>query len=158
MSPIDALAASALARAMQESRWLAPAALAAHLGGVAVLLGTIAVVDLRLLGLWRGLSVRRLAGRLLPWTAASFLVIVPAGLLMFVAHAGELIDSGVFALKMGFILAASVNAGIFHAGAYRGAAAWDAGRMPPPAARLAGGLSLALWLGVLACGFLLPER
>lgn len=55
MSPIDALAASALARAMQESRWLGPAALAAHLGGVAVLLGTIAVVDLRLLGLWRGL-------------------------------------------------------------------------------------------------------
>ncbi len=77
---------------------------------------------------------------------------------MFVANADELIGSGVFALKMGFILAAGVNAGIFHAGAYRGAAAWDVERIPPPAARLAGGLSLALWLAVLACGFLLPEN
>lgn len=158
MSPTEALAASALARAMHESRWLAPAVLAAHLGGVAVLLGTIATVDLRLLGLWRALPVRRLARRLLPWTVGSFLLIVPAGLLLFVAHADELIDSGVFALKMGLILAAGANAGVFHAGAYRGAAAWDVGRMPPPAARLAGGLSLALWLSVLACGFLLPEH
>jgi len=149
---------TALASAIQESRWLGPAALAVHLAGVAVLLGTIAAVDLRLLGLWRHKPVRRLTARLLPWTAGSFLLIVPAGLLMFVAHAGELIDSGVFALKMGLIFAAGVNAAVFHAGAYRGAAAWDVDAMPPPAARLAGALSLALWLSVVVCGALLPEH
>jgi len=157
VTPIGALEASSFGAAMRGVPWLQPAALSVHLAGVALLLGTIAVVDLRLLGLWRAKSVRRLTARLVPWTAGSFLLIVPAGLLMFVAHAGELVDSGVFALKMGFILAAGVNAGMFHAGAYRGAAAWDAGRMPPPVARLAGGLSLALWLAVITCGFLLPE-
>jgi hypothetical protein len=129
-----------------------------HLGGVALLLGTIVAVDLRLLGLWRHKPLRRLAARLLPWTAASFALIVPAGLLMFVAHADVLIDSGVFVLKMGLILAAGVNAAVFHSGAYRGAAAWDVDAMPPPAARLAGALSLALWLSVVVCGALLPEQ
>ncbi|HEX5091715.1 MAG TPA: hypothetical protein VFV84_03395 [Burkholderiales bacterium] len=148
---------SALAAAIQESRWLGPTAFAMHLAGVALLLGTISVVDLRLLGLWRRMPVRRLTARLLPWTAASFLLIVPAGLLMFLAHADVLIDSGVFALKMGLILAAGVNAAVFHTGAYRGAAAWDVDRMPPPVARLAGGLSLALWLSVVACALSLPH-
>jgi hypothetical protein len=158
MTPLGALDASALAVAMRESRWLGTAALTAHLAGVAALLATIVVVDLRLLGLWRGWAVRQLAARLLPWTAGSFLLILPAGLLLFVAQAGTLVDSGVFATKMGLILAAGVNAGIFHAGAFRGAAAWDVDRMPPAAARIAGAVSLVLWLAVIACGFLLPER
>jgi hypothetical protein len=128
-----------------------------HLAGVSVLLGTVAVVDLRLLGLCRRWPVRRLARRLLPWTAASFLLIVPSGLLMFVAHAGVLIDSGAFALKMGLIMAAGVNAAVFHVGVFRGAAGWDVERMPPLAARLAGALSLALWAAVVACGLSLPE-
>jgi len=149
---------TALAAAIEDSRWLGPAALAVHLAGVALLLGTIAAVDLRLLGLWRHKPVRRLSARLLPWTAASFALIVPAGLLMFVAHADELIDSGVFVVKMGLILAAGVNAAVFHAGAYRSASAWDVGVAPPPAARLAGALSLALWLSVVVCGALLPEH
>jgi hypothetical protein len=148
---------NAVAAAVHGSRWLGPAALATHLTGVTVLLGSIAVVDLRLLGLWRRIPVRRLTARLLPWTAASFLLIVPAGLLMFLAHADTLIGSGVFALKMGFILAAGVNAAVFHTGAYRSAGGWDVERMPPPAAKLAGGLSLALWLSVLACGLSLPD-
>ena len=157
MSPAAALESSPLAAAVQASSWLGPAALTVHLLGVGVLLATITVVDLRLLGFWRDRSMRRLASRLLPWTAGAFLLIVPAGLLMFAAQAGALVDSGVFALKMGLVLAAGANAGIFHAGAYRGVAAWDTGCAPPPAARLAGALSLTLWLAVIACGFLLPD-
>lgn len=147
----------ALGGFMRDIAWLHGALLAAHVSGVVLLLGTIAVVDLRLLGLWRAKPVRRLAARLLPFTAGSLALIVPAGLLMFMARADELVDSGVFALKMGLILAAGVNAAVFHAGAYRGAAAWDTGRAPPPAARLAGAVSLTLWLSVVACGLSLPQ-
>jgi len=157
MSAAGALESSPLAAALQASPWLGPAALTVHLAGVGILIATIAVVDLRLLGLWRHRPVRRLTARLLPWTAGSFLLIVPAGLLMFAAQAGTLLDNGVFALKMGLILAAGANAGAFHAGPFRGVAAWDTGRLPPPAARLTGALSLALWLAVITCGFLLPD-
>jgi hypothetical protein len=158
MTPIGAIEASALGVAMRESGWLPTAVPTAHLFGVAVLAGSIAIVDLRLLGLWRRLSVRRFAARILPWTVASFLFIVPSGLTMFAARASELARSDLFALKMSLILAAGANAAVFHAGIYRGVANWDVERMPPPAAKIAGALSLALWSSVIACGFLLPDR
>src|SRR5258706_3010668 len=128
-----------------------------HLAGVALLLGSILVVDLRLLGLLRQRSVRPLAGRLLPWTAGSFLLIVPSGLAMFIAYAGDLIANPVFALKICLILAAGVNAALFHAGVFRTSAAWDVGAAPPLAARAAGAISLVVWLSVIACGLVLAS-
>jgi hypothetical protein len=99
--------------------------------------------------------VRRLAGHTLPWTAGAFLLIVPSGFAMFTAHAAEFIGNPVFALKMCLILGAGVNAAIFHAGVFRGAAGWDVSVMPPLAARAAGAVSLLVWISVIACGRLL---
>ena len=146
---------SALGVAMRQSLWLYPAVEIVHLAGIGLLFGSIAILDLRLLGLARDLPLRRLAAHVLPWTAASFLLIVPSGLAMFMAHASDFIASPVFVLKMGLILAAGVNAALFHAGAMRTASDWDVNRAPPRAARVAGALSLAFWLAVIACGRLL---
>jgi len=157
MTPIGAIEASVLGLAMRDSPWLSAVVKAVHLSGIAMLAGSIALLDLRLLGLRRTVPVRRLAGRVLPWTAASFLFIVPSGLAMFVARAGELIASPVFAAKICLILAACANAGIFHAGVYRSAAHWDVEVMPPVAARTAAGLSLALWVSAFTCGRLLAN-
>src|SRR5262245_36422980 len=122
MTPLGALEASALGQAIRE--WF-PVVKAVHLAGVALLLGTIVFVDLRLLGFLRQRSAKGLAGKLLPWTAGSFLLIVPTGLAMFVGYASDLVASSVFALKICLILGAGVNAAVFHAGAFRGAASWD---------------------------------
>ena len=134
------------------SVWAQPTVLTLHTMGMAVLVGASWVLDLRLLGLRRSVPVRRLAGRMLPWTAASFFLIVPSGLAMFVANAGELIANPVFAVKICLILLAGANAGIFHAGVFRRAAQWDVDVMPPIAARAAAAASLALWVSVIACG------
>jgi hypothetical protein len=103
--------------------------------------------------------VRRLAAHVLPWTAGSFLLIVPSGLLMFTAHASEFIASPVFVLKMCLILAAGLNAALFHAMVFRTADVWDSEEMrklpPPPSARVSAGVSLAIWIAVIACGRLL---
>lgn len=128
-----------------------------HVVGIAMLVGSIAVLDLRLLGFSRSLPVRRLAAHVLPWTLASFLLVVPTGLAMFVAQAGELVGSPLFALKICLILAAVSNAAVFYAGIYRGAARWDADVMPPFAARASAALSLLLWISVIACGRLLAQ-
>ncbi|HXU41659.1 MAG TPA: hypothetical protein VN675_04990 [Burkholderiales bacterium] len=149
MTPLAGLEASAFGQAVRD--WF-PLVKAVHLAGIALLIGTIAVVDLRLLGLLRDRSVRTLATRLLPWTAGSFLLIVPSGLAMFVGYASELIASQVFVLKICLILCAGANAAVFHAGAFRSAASWDAGVAPPAAARTAGAVSLALWASVITCG------
>lgn len=153
--PIGAIEASGLGQAMRQSLWLYPIVEIVHIVGLALLFGSIVVLDLRLLGFSRGISVRRFARHVLPWTAAAFVLIVPSGLAMFAAHASDFIGNSVFALKMGLILAAAINAAVFHAGPFRDASGWDVGALPPPAARLAGGLSLLLWISVIACGRLL---
>jgi hypothetical protein len=155
VAPMGAIEMSALGVAMRQSLWLYPIVEIVHLTGIALLVGSIAMLDLRLLGLSSSVPVRRLASHILPWTAASFVLIVPSGLAMFVAHAGDLIASPVFVLKICLILAAGVNAAVFHAGAFRGASDWDVNRTPPAAARVAAALSLALWVAVIACGRLL---
>jgi len=155
MTPMGAIEMSALGVAMRQSLWLYPIVEIVHLSGIALLVGSIAMLDLRLLGLSNSVPVRRLASHILPWTAASFLLIVPSGLAMFVAHANDLIGNPVFALKVCLILAAGVNAAVFHAGVFRGASDWDVNRAPPAAARVAAALSLLLWVSVIACGRLL---
>src|SRR5258706_16429373 len=106
MTPIGAIEASAFGQAMRESSWLFPAVKTIHLAGITMLLGSITMLDLRLLGVGRAFPVRRLAARALPWSAGSFALIVPSGLAMFVAHAGELIANPIFALKFCLIFAA----------------------------------------------------
>ena len=155
MPTLGLIEGTALAVAMRQSLWLYPIVEIVHLAGIALLFGSIAILDLRLLGLSRDVPLRRLAAHILPWTAASFLLIVPSGLAMFTAHAGDFIASPVFALKMGLILAAGVNAAVFHAGAMRSASDWDVNRAPPRAARVAAALSLLAWVSVIACGRLL---
>lgn len=153
--PLGALEASELGRAMREWLWLYPAVEIVHIAGIALLFGSIAVLDLRLLGFSRGVSAKQLAAHVLPWTLASFLLIVPSGFMMFAAHAADFIASGVFVLKMGLILLAGINAVLFHMGVFRTVAGWDADAPPPAAARAAAAVSLAAWIAVMACGRLL---
>lgn len=155
MSAMGAIESSALGQAMRQWLWLYPSVETVHIVGIALLVGSIAILDLRLLGLSRNLPVRQLAAHVLPWSIASFALIVPSGLAMFVAHANDLMSSPVFAVKMCLILTAGANAGIFHAGIFRSAAQWDVDVMPPPAARAAAAVSLLLWVSVIACGRLL---
>src|SRR5260221_2496609 len=143
MTPLDAIEASSLGRALRE--WY-PVLHGVHIAGVTLLFGSIALLDLRLLGLFRGVSATRFARRAVPLAAVGFLLIVPAGLGMFAAEASKLIANPVFALKLGLILLAGVNAAIFHAGAFRGVAGWDRDAPSPPAARAAAAASLAIWL------------
>jgi hypothetical protein len=157
--PLGAIEASGLGRAMREWLWLYPSVETVHIVGIGLLFGSIAMLDLRLLGFSRNIPAKRLAGHVLPWTAASFLLILPSGLMMFTAHASEFIDSPVFVVKMCLIMAAGVNAALFHAVVFRTADVWDSNEMrdlpPPPSARLSAALSLLIWIAVIACGRLL---
>ena len=156
---LGALEASGLGEAMRQWMWLYPAVEVVHIVGIGLLFGSIAVLDLRLLGFSRSVSAQKLARHVLPWSAGSFLLIVPSGLAMFSAHASEFIQSEVFVVKMLLILAAGVNAALFHSITFRTADVWDSKEMrklpPPPSARAAGAVSLLLWISVIACGRLL---
>ena len=153
--PLAAIEAMPLAVAMRHELWLYPVVEIVHIAGFVVLVGTIVVVDLRLLGLGRTLSVRALTRHVVPWSAGAFLLIVPSGLLMFTAHASDFLTNRAFQLKLLLILCAATNAALFHMSAYRSVEGWDREIAPPAAARVHAALSLALWFSVISCGRLL---
>lgn len=144
-----------LAVAMRQELWLYPSIEILHILGFVTLVGSIAMLDLRLLGLSSRLPVRLLARHLLPWTWGALLVIVPTGSMMFIAHASDFISNSAFVLKLTLISAAGLNAAAFHLGAFRSVERWDNGVATPLAARLHAAVSLAIWIGVIACGRLL---
>jgi uncharacterized protein DUF6644 len=150
-----AIEATVLAHSMRESLWLYPGVEVAHITGLAVLVGSIAMLDLRVLGVGQALPVRALARFLLPWTLGSLTIIVPSGLMMFSAHASDFIGNPAFLAKLTLLAAAGVNAALFHAVAYRGASAWDTRTRAPVAARAQAAISLALWVSIITCGRLI---
>jgi hypothetical protein len=156
---LGALEGSGLGQAMRQWLWLYPSVETVHIVGIGLLFGSIAVLDVRLLGFSRHIPARTLAKHVLPWTIGSFALIVPSGLLMFTAHATEFIESEVFILKLLLILAGFVNAAVFHTTVFRSADVWDSEEMrklpPPPSVRASAAISLVLWIAVIACGRLL---
>ena len=151
-NPIEGLA---IAKAMREELWLYPAVEIVHIIGFSILVGSVVMFDLRVLGLSRRISVRALARHLLPWSVAALLIIVPTGLLMFSAHAGDFLNNRAFQLKMALLLTAGMNAAIFHTGPFQSAAAWDTDATAPLGARISVALSLVLWFSIISCGRLL---
>jgi|SRR6516164_5583864 hypothetical protein len=147
-----------LASALRESPRLFACIETLHLLAMASIVGAAILVDLRLLGVSRTISVRALLRHALPFSLFGFLIALPTGLMMFTAYAGDYLRSPAFPVKLALILAAGVNAGVFHSGVGQRSTAWDSGVMPPPPARLAGALSLAIWIGVVVCGRMLQHR
>jgi hypothetical protein len=154
-TPLGVLESMPLAVAMRQELWLYPAVEIVHIAGLAVLVGSIVVLDLRLLGFSRSIPVSALTRHVLPWTAAAFMLIVPTGLLMFTAHAADFLTNRAFQLKLLLIMLAGVNAALFHVGTYRSVALWDRDVAPPARARAHAAVSLLLWFSVISCGRLL---
>ena len=155
MNGMQAIEASFIARWMREALWAYPAVEATHILALGLVVGSIVIVDLRLLGLSRDVPVARLSRHALPWTVGAFVVAMCTGLLMFTAHAEDFLTNRVFAIKMGLLLLAGINAGILHTGPWRSIAQWDTGVMPPGRVRFSAAVSIVIWISVVACGRLL---
>ena len=155
MTPGGTIEGLAIARAMRENLWLYPAVEIVHIVGFVLLVGSVVMFDLRVLGLSKQVSVTALARHLLPWSVAALLLIVPSGLAMFSAHANDFLGNRAFQVKMALLLAAGINAGIFHTGPFQTVAAWDTGATAPVGARVSVALSIAIWVAIIACGRLL---
>lgn len=155
MTPANPIEALAIAKAMRENLWLYPSVEIVHIVGFAILVGSVVMFDLRVLGLSKQVPVRALARHLLPWSVGALLLILPSGLLMFSAHAGDFLNNRAFQLKMALLLAAGINAAIFHTGPFRTAAEWDTNAAAPIGARISVALSILIWISVISCGRLL---
>src|SRR6185369_16976447 len=117
-----------------------------HVIAIAAVVGTIFLVDTRLIGLSSTkLSFLHISRRLLPWTWAGFALAVVTGFLMFSSNAVAYYENGAFRLKLVLMVLAAVNMLYFELVTFRTVGAWEGDAKPPLAARLAGVLSMALW-------------
>jgi hypothetical protein len=144
---------TAVSTAIRETTWLFPSIETAHVLALTLLVGTIAIFDLRLLG-WTSQrrAVTHLAKEVLPWTWGSFVVAVVSGALLFVSKAVHYYGNVAFRIKIGFLLLAGLNVLLFETVVFRSVARWDRTIPTPAAARRAGALSLVFWIGVVVAG------
>lgn len=142
-----------MASAIRTSTWLFPTIESIHVLAITIVVGSVAMFDLRLLGIAsRDRSVSELHKELLPWTWAAFACAVVAGSLLFSSDATKYYEDGPFRFKMLTLVLVGLNAAIFEFGAFRGVASWDNERRTPLSAKLAGGISLVLWIFVVGFG------
>jgi hypothetical protein len=153
-SLLKSLESFGFAVAIREGEALFPWLESIHVLAIVLVVGSIAMVDLRLLG-WasRDRSVSRLTAEVLPITWIAFVVALLTGVLMFCAKAMIYGHNIYFLLKIGFLLLAGCNMLFFHKFTQTGINTWGApDRAVPQGAKVAGGLSLLLWVCIVVFG------
>lgn len=147
---LAALAGTDVATALRLSRWGYAAVNTAHVLGIALLVGAIVPLDLKLLGLWRGSDRDALVRVLVPVAAGGLALAVTTGALLFSVRAPEYADVVVFRIKLALIATGTASAIALHLRYGR----LLAGASPLRLA-LAGALSMGCWLGALSLGRLI---
>jgi uncharacterized protein DUF6644 len=145
--------------ALHESRYLYLIILSVHVLTLCLFVGTAAIVDLRLLGLTlQTVRVSQVITRLLPWTAAGFLMMILSGALLFYAAPLLRYQNIFFRAKMVALVLAGMNVWLFHRTIYCSVAEWDLDPVPPRPARVSGGVALVLWAVLIMLGRMIPYQ
>ena len=138
------------ASAIREGTSLFPWIESLHVLAIVTVVGTISIVDLRLLGAGAHVkSHHRLMAQLLPITWTTFAVAATSGFLLFSSNAVKYAANGPFRVKMVLLLGAGANMLVFHLLTHRHMAQWDEGKAPPMT-KFAGAASLTVWVAVIA--------
>lgn len=130
--------------AIAEHPWAYPALEAVHIVGIALLVGNLVLLELRVWGAAPALPLKPLAGLALSLSLVGFGLVAISGLTMFAASPGELLANRLFVIKMGLVGLAGLNAAMFHAR--------DSLSRLDGLAKAQTVLSLGIWLGVIICG------
>jgi len=150
------LEASALATRIRDSLYLFPFLESIHVIGLALVFGTIGVIDLRLLGAASTeRPFKRMASDILKWTWGAFALTALTGSLMFITNAGVYYHNFYFRTKMALLVLAAVNMLSFELTLGRSAHRWDRATAAPPAGRAVAVLSLVIWISVIFAGRLI---
>jgi len=153
---LKSLEASGLATKIRDSVYLFPMIESTHVIGLALVFGTIAIIDLRLLGIASTQrSFQRMASDILKWTWAAFALTAVTGALMFITNASVYYHNFYFRTKMLMLALTGINMLVFELTAGRTIHGWDQAPSAPRAGKAVAVLSLALWIGVICMGRLI---
>jgi len=153
---LKSLEASALATKIRDSVFLFPMIESTHVIGLALVFGTIAIIDLRLLGIASTQrSFQRMASDILKWTWGAFALTALTGSLMFITNASVYYHNFYFRTKMLLLALTGINMLFFELTAGRTIHKWDQAPSAPRAGKAVAALSLAMWIGIICVGRLI---
>jgi hypothetical protein len=152
------LQATELSHLLRSSIWLYPLVNTGHVVGIALLFGAITPLDLRLVGCWKGTPLDHLARTLIPVAIVGLALAVSTGSLLFATRPLDYVIEPLFGIKMALLCAAVLNALLLRRLPQWRLAGVAAGAPPRRAWRVAGILSIVLWLGVITAGRLIGYR
>ena len=153
---LKSLEASGLATKIRDSVFLFPMIESTHVIGLALVFGTIAIIDLRLLGIASTQrSFQRMASDILKWTWGAFALTALTGSLMFITNASVYYHNFYFRTKMLLLALTGINMLFFELTAGRTIHRWDQAPSAPRAGKAVAALSLAMWIGIICMGRLI---
>ena len=143
-----------IATAVAENDILFPWIESVHVLAIVLVVGTISIVDLRLLGVASlDISAKRLMRDVIPYTWGAFAVAAITGSLMFSSDATHYAHNRLFQIKLVMLALAGLNKAVFHLFGERDIERWDApGATTPAAAKAAAVISLMAWIAVVSLG------
>jgi hypothetical protein len=145
------------ATAIRESEVAFPVLQVIHVLGLVLMVGTVFIVDLRLLGLlFRSQPVLAFARQLLKLTWSGFWLLAASGSLLFAAQAGTIYTNTFLRLKFLLLILAGLNVIVFNRTTYRQIEVWGLVANPPQGAKVAAALSLLSWGAILSVSHFSP--
>jgi hypothetical protein len=149
------LETSRLATFVNTTTWAWATCETLHFIGMALLIGCVGVLDLRMLGVGRQLAVGPLH-RLIPYGIAGFLINLLTGLVFFVTIPRQYMYNVAFLTKVALIVVAGINVLVFYGTVYKAAERLGPGDDAPFKAKVTAVVSMVSWFGVLYFGRMLP--
>ena len=146
---------TAISKALFGISWLWPACESLHFLGLCVLIGGAGLLDLRLMGFFRGVALRDVKA-FMPWAISGFAVNLVTGVLFLIMQPHLYLSSAVWWWKVAFLLLAGLNAMFFETRLSTRALALSPDAPMPTPLKMVGALSLFSWFAVLYCGRMLP--
>ncbi|MBT3710654.1 MAG: hypothetical protein HOH14_02620 [Gammaproteobacteria bacterium] len=139
---------------ISQGLWAWPMSESLHFIGLCLLVGSVGLVDLRMLGMAKGISVSALH-KLIPFGVAGYLLNVITGSLFVVGDADQYIFNDAFRFKMLFMFIAGINVLFFYSTAFQQTKLLGPNDEMPLPVKIMAGVSLACWIGIICAGRLI---
>jgi uncharacterized membrane protein SirB2 len=139
-----------LSQYIQDTFWMIPTVQTVHIVSIAIVMTSMAMLDLRLVGITgRRQSLTEVGSRFLPWAWVALVVLACSGTILIIAEPGRELINRVFWLKMSLLTAVVILTAFFQMMLRRRKGFWEQHRA---AAVLLGSVSLVMWVGIVAAG------
>ena len=139
---------------VSQGAWSWPMAESLHFMGLCLLVGSVGLVDLRMLGMAKGIPLAAIH-KLIPFGVGGFLLNFTTGTLFVFGDADQYIFNNAFRFKLLFLLIAGINVLFFYSTAFRQTKTLGPDADMPLKVKLMAGISLACWIAVITCGRLI---